>query len=77
MGLFSQPADPALLFRLARVERKLDALLAHLQVPVEGDDFDDIRALIAEGRKIEAMKLYRERTGAGLAEAKDAVDRGL
>ena len=31
--------------------------------------------LIQAGRKIEAIKLYRELTGVGLAEAKDAVER--
>jgi ribosomal protein L7/L12 len=33
-----------------------------------------IRELLAAGRKIEAIKLYREQTGAGLKEAKDAVE---
>jgi ribosomal protein L7/L12 len=35
---------------------------------------DGIRAHLAAGRKIEAIKLYREATGAGLAEAKQAVE---
>jgi ribosomal protein L7/L12 len=35
---------------------------------------DDIKAHIAAGRKIEAIKLYRDATGAGLAEAKEAVE---
>ena len=35
---------------------------------------DEIRNLLAPGRKIEAIKRYREETGAGLAEAKDAVE---
>jgi hypothetical protein len=30
--------------------------------------------LLREGRKIQAIKLYRERTGRGLKEAKDAVE---
>jgi ribosomal protein L7/L12 len=34
----------------------------------------DIRAQLAAGRKIEAIKLYRDATGAGLAEAKQAVE---
>jgi ribosomal protein L7/L12 len=34
----------------------------------------ELRALLAEGRKIEAIKRYREATGAGLAEAKEAVE---
>jgi ribosomal protein L7/L12 len=33
-----------------------------------------VRALLAEGRKIGAIKAYREETGAGLKEAKDAVE---
>ncbi len=32
---------------------------------------------LAATRKIEAIKLYRERTGVGLKEAKDAIDRAL
>ena len=31
--------------------------------------------LLQSGKKIEAIKLYRELTGAGLKEAKDAVER--
>ncbi len=34
----------------------------------------DLQSLLANGKKIEAIKLYRERTGAGLAEAKEAVE---
>ncbi len=34
---------------------------------------EEIQALL-DGRKIQAIKLYRERTGAGLKEAKDAVE---
>jgi len=33
-----------------------------------------LRLLVAEGRKIEAIKLLRERSGLGLKEAKDYVD---
>jgi ribosomal protein L7/L12 len=35
---------------------------------------DDIKAEIAAGNKINAIKLYRDATGAGLAEAKQAVE---
>lgn len=41
---------------------------------VDGDLSDTIRALVRAGRMIDAIKLYRERTGAGLKDAKDAVD---
>ena len=40
-----------------------------------GDDLERrVRSLLSEGRKIEAIKVYREATGAGLKEAKDAVE---
>jgi ribosomal protein L7/L12 len=42
--------------------------------PPAGDVTEEVRALVRAGRMIEAIKLYRERTGAGLKEAKDAVD---
>jgi ribosomal protein L7/L12 len=35
---------------------------------------DELRALVADGQKIEAIKRVREHTGWGLAEAKDYVD---
>jgi ribosomal protein L7/L12 len=35
----------------------------------------EIRRLLAEGKKISAIKLYREQTGVGLKEAKEAVER--
>jgi hypothetical protein len=36
---------------------------------------DEVRRLVREGRKIEAIKVYREVTRVGLREAKDAVER--
>ena len=35
----------------------------------------EIRAALARGQKIEAIRLVRERTGLGLKEAKDLVER--
>lgn len=35
---------------------------------------DQIRSLLLEGKKIEAIKIYREATGLGLKESKDAVE---
>lgn len=34
-----------------------------------------VMALLKKGNKIEAIKLYRDLTNAGLAEAKQAVER--
>ena len=36
---------------------------------------DDVIAAANAGRKIDAIKILREQTGLGLAEAKDVVDR--
>jgi ribosomal protein L7/L12 len=35
---------------------------------------ETIESLVADGRKIEAIKLYRQQHGVGLKEAKDAVE---
>ncbi len=45
-----------------------------VRVGDERIDNEEIRALIRQDRKIEAIKLVRERTGLDLAEAKDAVE---
>lgn len=34
----------------------------------------EVRSLLLRGKKIQAIKVYREGTGAGLKEAKDAVE---
>jgi ribosomal protein L7/L12 len=41
---------------------------------VAGVDLDEINELLVQGKKIEAIKLYREQTGVGLKEAKDAIE---
>lgn len=61
--------------RAARVERKLDLVLGHLGLREEVRGMDEILALVRRGEKIQAIKLYRETTGADLVEAKQAVDR--
>lgn len=61
---------------LARIERKLDVILAHLGIPdpVTVGVTPEIVELVREGHEIEAIKRYRERTGEGLREAKAAID---
>jgi len=41
---------------------------------VDGEIAEAARALLLGGRKIEAVKLVKERTGFGLKEAKDYVE---
>jgi ribosomal L7/L12-like protein len=71
-----RPRDRA---RLRRIESKVDLILGHhrIQVPDTGPASGlsaDVRQLADDGKKIEAIKLYREETGLGLKEAKDAVE---
>ncbi|GIE45481.1 hypothetical protein [Actinoplanes lobatus] len=61
--------------RLAAVERKLDLLLAHLNVADPDSAYPDVLDHLRNGRKIQAIKAYREHTGATLADAKAAIDR--
>ncbi|MGA5571379.1 hypothetical protein ACPCIX_22925 [Streptomyces pseudogriseolus] len=60
--------------RVARVERKLNQVMRHLGLEEEVPRRDEILALVRDGKQVQAIKLYREATGAGLAEAKQAVD---
>ncbi|KMS68919.1 hypothetical protein ACM01_37220 [Streptomyces viridochromogenes] len=61
--------------RVARVERKLDLVLDHLGLDGEDPRMGEVVSLVRTGRQVQAIKVYREITGAGLKEAKDAVDR--
>ncbi len=61
--------------RLARLERKLDAILEHLGINYQEKLSPRVRESLQKGDKIGAIKAYREETGAGLAEAKATVER--
>lgn len=61
--------------RADRIEHKLDLILGHLDIEVAGPGLERVAELVREGKKIEAIKVYRELTDAGLKEAKEAVDR--
>lgn len=63
--------------RTARVERKLDLVIEHLGIEAGplAPALDGVYALVRDGKKIEAIKAYREATGVGLKEAKEEVDR--
>jgi hypothetical protein len=46
-----------------------------MNTPIPDEKMAAIKEAIFRGQKITAIKLYREATGLGLAEAKDAVER--
>ena len=80
MGLFgSSTATPSVSpRRIALLEQKVDAIMAHLgiQIDIPDDGLSEVWDLAERGQKIEAIKRYRELTGVGLAEAKRAVEQG-
>lgn len=68
---------------LAEAKRAIEemARMEAARPPSSARDFDNpvleskVRSMLARGKKIEAVKIYREEYGIGLKEAKDAVTR--
>ena len=77
-GLFGMTSEHVeLRQQLLRLERKVDSILAHLGIDWQAQlsDLDsEIIDLMRQRQKIEAIKLYRANTGAGLVEAKSHVE---
>ena len=65
--------------RATRIERKLAVLMRFMHVDLNQAVplSDAVRELAKAGQKIQAIKLHRDETGAGLKEAKDAVEEYL
>jgi ribosomal protein L7/L12 len=61
--------------RHAAIERKLDLVMRHLGIAEPLPEEPEVVQHLERGERIQAIKVYRERTGVGLAEAKEAVDR--
>lgn len=77
LAIFNTERQAASIHRdLARVDRKLNLLLKHLNITFDESALSDrVKELARDpARKIEAIKAYREETGAGLAEAKQAIE---
>jgi ribosomal protein L7/L12 len=79
------PVDQQLLEikrRLALVEMRLNQLFEHLDLKPRGEEAGEdatqdpeIQDLLVKGNKAQAVKRYRELTGAGIAEANEAIER--
>ena len=67
--------DSSTRYRVALIEKKIDLILAKLDIPFQDSLPNQITELMARGQKIEAIKMYREATGAGLKEAVEAVEK--
>jgi len=68
--------------RVNELEDRLKLLYRHLNLEYSDSASDpllspQIQAAIRSGNKIEAIKIYREMTGLGLAEAKAVIDKAL
>jgi len=66
--------------RINELEDKLQFLYRRLNIDYAAPTADPalappIQDALRRGNKIEAIKIYRELTGVGLAEAKDAIDK--
>ncbi len=68
--------------RVRELEEKLQFLYHRLNINYESASTDSdpmfspqIQEALRRGDKIEAIKIYRQLTNAGLAEAKQAIDR--
>lgn len=78
----SNDADRTRIAELERRVARLEAQLADLasdpasavDLPAAETWMAEVQALRRDGRTIPAIKLYREHTGVGLKEAKDAVE---
>jgi hypothetical protein len=71
---FRSARTPSLDRRLARIQRQLDLIMQRLEIEEPESPMPGVVAELEQGRKINAIKIYREQTGAGLAEAKAAVE---
>src|SRR5205823_6046518 len=76
--VFSMTPSIKLLARridLHRLELKLDALLKHLSITLSTALSEEVQRLAADpAAKIAAIKVHREQTGLGLAEAKAQIE---
>lgn len=66
--------------RINVLEEKLQFLYRRLNIDYLDPNADpalapQVQEALRRGNKIEAIKIYRELTGVGLAEAKDAIDK--
>jgi ribosomal protein L7/L12 len=70
--------------RLALIEARLQQLFEHLDIApresAEGGELDpsqdpEIQDLLAKGNQVQAVKRYRELTGAGISEAQRAIEQ--
>ncbi len=73
MGQVDLDEYNALRVRVVELEQQIAFLMRHLNVtytPPDGEFTANLRAMAKQGKLIEAIKLYREKTGASMEEAR-------
>ncbi|WP_117214955.1 hypothetical protein [Allorhizocola rhizosphaerae] len=60
--------------RLSALDRKLRSVMDHLGVPDPEPALQDVLRFLEQGKKVQAVKAYRDATGADLHSATQAVD---
>jgi ribosomal protein L7/L12 len=77
MSLFGTSKVDELEARVDRLSRQMELIAQHLGIDLSalsGDVEQRILVLVEQGKKIDAIRLYRAETRATLAEAKHAVE---
>jgi ribosomal protein L7/L12 len=74
IALMSHGANAERDRKLTMIDRRLRLIMEHLDIREPASDLHPVLQELVEGRKIHAVKKYREITGAGLQEAKEAVE---
>lgn len=59
--------------KIKHMNKKLDQIMDHLGIEPENID-EELKELIADNKKIPAIKRLRQETGMGLKEAKEYID---
>lgn len=75
LGMRSSLNQRTIETQLSHIERRLDRIAEHLGLDADlPPDVKRARELLRQGRKIDAIKAYREQHAVGLKDAKDAID---
>lgn len=78
MSSFEEQENALLRQRIVRLEEQVDLLYRHLGIARPGEsaapDDPQLVAALRAHQMIEAIKIYRQKTNAGLAEAKAACE---
>jgi hypothetical protein len=70
----AEQADRTAQARLSALEQKLRSVMEHMGIPDPEPAVQDVLRFLEQGKKVQAVKAYRDATGADLHLATQAVD---